>query len=134
MFPLDRVRKQVFETLNSTHQQMEHTVTNAFNAVSALLDVESDNVRFPEENPCTVATDCGQVRLEPIAFATFRYCWYVYLYEGRDEIPFMEIGEKIYQDSCAAKSTIHNAVKRGQLVNNIGITYYSRGEYVVLNI
>ena len=93
---------------------------------------ENSLVSFPEDEPFTVVTEQGSVRLEPIAFAAFRYCWYVFLLEGRNEITFAELGEKIYKDPLKPKSTIQNTVKRGESVERIGVVYFYSGEKIFL--
>ncbi|MDO5554179.1 MAG: hypothetical protein Q4G68_10500 [Planctomycetia bacterium] len=132
MSSLETVRQRVYQQLRLSHEAVLETVETVLQTAERLAGDREEEVRFPEELPCTVATSLGTVRLEPKAWAAFRYCWYVYRYEGRDEIPFEELGEKIYQNSFQPKSTIQNTIKRGQAVNDIGITYRFRGEYVVM--
>lgn len=134
METLERIHEQVRKQLNCAFQTILGAVDLAFSAISQLFGPDESFVDFPEDLPCTIVTQHGSVRLEPIAFAMFRYCWFVYLYEGRQEISFAELGEKIYSDPLKPRSTIQNSVRRGERVGLIGIVYFYSGEYVFIRI
>ena len=134
MKTLERIHEQVRKQLDSAFETIRGAVDLAFSAISQLLAHDEPFVDFPEDLPCTIVTPQGSVRLEPIAFAMFRYCWFVYLYEGREEIPFAELGEKIYSDPLKPKSTIQNSVLRGQRVSVVGVVYFYSGEYVFIRV
>lgn len=132
MNSLERIRQQVRKQLSAVFQSAIDLVDGVFLSISHLINQEDQPVQFPEEEPFTVETESGTVRLEAIAFAAFRYCWFVYYYEGRDVISFAELGEKIYNDPMKPRSTIQNTVKRAQEVTSIGLEYFCSGEFIYI--
>ena len=132
MNTLDRIQQQLQRQLDSAFGAIRDAVDKTCVSVSRLVDAEESFVVFPEDLPCTVRTSRGATRLEPIAFAMFRYCWFVYELEGREEIPFAELGEKVYLDALKPKSTIQNTVTRGAAVTKIGVAYFYSGEFVFI--
>ncbi len=124
----DQTSKQMEDAFNSIR-----TIMNlSFRNIQRLTGLIEPSVLFPEEDPFTIVTKKGTVRLEPLAYATLRYCCYIFETQNRNEITFEEIGEKIYNDQFKARSTIQNTVKRGEDVNRIGITYFYFGENIFL--
>ncbi|MDO5580719.1 MAG: hypothetical protein Q4G69_06260 [Planctomycetia bacterium] len=129
---LVKIHEQTMMSVESNFESLKEILKREFQRVCVLNELMDPVVFFPDEEPFKVITNLGEERLEPLAYATLKYCCHVFETENRNEITFEEIGEKIYADQLKPRSTIQNTVSRAKAVNRIGIDYYYCGEIVFI--
>lgn len=129
---LIKIHEQTMKNVEFLFDSIRQILNSEFQNLSVLSGFLEPIVFFPETDPFMVITDLGEERLEPLAYATLKYCCHIFETENRSEISFEEIGEKIYNNQLKPRSTIQNTVSRAEAVNSIGIDYYYTGETIFI--